>query len=243
MGGGRAHEKNNRPINKCYVVIQFIYTVEFRSRRNWRNCGSNSGIFFTDHPISISIDGVKYYYLYDGLGSVTELIDESENVVNTYRYDPFGNSIGKTETVYNPHQYTGRQYDEESGLYHYRTRAYSPEIGRFMQQDPIGMADGANMYVYVGNNPVNGVDPSGLFNSGNMYANLGNDPLEDNDFLDEEESYWRLPFTPGDIKDVAQKAFESAFMGVYNWLDENIDKRGLLVSVIRFLVEKDIWYI
>ena len=61
----------------------------------------------------------------------------------------------------NPHQFTGRQYDAESGLYHYRARAYSPDIGRFMQQDPAGMVDGANMYAYCGNDPVNGKAPSG----------------------------------------------------------------------------------
>ena len=68
----------------------------------------------------------------------------------------------RQETVYNPHQFTGRQYDAESGLYHYRARAYSADIGRFMQQDPAGMVDGANMYAYCGNNPVNRRDPSGM---------------------------------------------------------------------------------
>jgi RHS repeat-associated protein len=92
---------------------------------------------------------------------VTELIEANENVVNTYRYTPFGDALVRDETVYNPHQFTGRQYDAESGLYHYRARAYSPDIGRFMQQDPAGMADGANMYAYVGNNPVNFVDSKG----------------------------------------------------------------------------------
>ena len=121
-------------------------------------------MFFTDHPISISIDGVKYYYLYDGLGSVTELIDTGENVVNEYRYDPFGGAEMKIETVYNPHQFTGRQFDDESGMYHYRARAYDADAGRFLQQDPAGMVDGANMYAYCGNDPVNGVDPSGKFN-------------------------------------------------------------------------------
>ena len=69
----------------------------------------------------------------------------------------------REEAVYNPHQYTGRQYDAESGLYHYRARAYSPDIGRFMQQDPAGMVDGPNLYAYVGNNPVNRRDPSGMW--------------------------------------------------------------------------------
>ena len=68
----------------------------------------------------------------------------------------------RQQTVYNPHQFTGRQYDAESGLYHYRARGYDADLGRFLQEDPAGMVDGANMYAYCGNNPVNRVDPSGL---------------------------------------------------------------------------------
>ncbi len=39
---------------------------------------------------------------------------------------------------------------------------YSPTLGRFMQTDLIGYADGMNWYAYVGNDPINFVDPLGL---------------------------------------------------------------------------------
>jgi RHS repeat-associated protein len=59
-------------------------------------------------------------------------------------------------------QYTGQMWLADVGLYHYKARAYSPELGRFLQTDPIGYGDGMNMYAYVGGDPVNGKDPTGL---------------------------------------------------------------------------------
>jgi RHS repeat-associated protein len=56
---------------------------------------------------------------------------------------------------------TGREYDWQTGGYHYRARSYDAALGRFLQRDPAGMADGSNMYLYCGNDPVNGRDPSG----------------------------------------------------------------------------------
>jgi len=48
-------------------------------------------------------------------------------------------------------------------LYYYRARYYSPELKRFISEDPIGLGGGINFYAYVGNNPVNWVDPLGLY--------------------------------------------------------------------------------
>jgi RHS repeat-associated protein len=61
-------------------------------------------------------------------------------------------------------RYTGQIALPELKLYHYKARAYSAALGRFLQTDPIGFAGGMNMYAYVGNDPVNATDPMGLDN-------------------------------------------------------------------------------
>ena len=60
-------------------------------------------------------------------------------------------------------RFPGQYYDVHSGLYYNHNRYYNPELGRYMEPDPIGLAGGLNPYAYVGNDPVNKVDPSGLF--------------------------------------------------------------------------------
>jgi len=72
-----------------------------------------------------------YYYGLDGHGSVANLTDKNGAVVNAYRYDPYGNSLGKTETASlpNPWQYAGGYLDAESGLYLLGARYYARSRG------------------------------------------------------------------------------------------------------------------
>ncbi len=100
-----------------------------------------------------------YYYGLDGHGNVANLTDRSGNVVNSYLYDPYGNSLGKTETasIVNPWQYEGAFYEPESGIYLMGARYYAPQLGRFLQQDPLG-----NGYAYASGDPCNNTDPLGM---------------------------------------------------------------------------------
>ncbi|OGP46558.1 MAG: hypothetical protein A2022_06910 [Deltaproteobacteria bacterium GWF2_42_12] len=106
--------------------------------------------------------GQWYYYHQDQLGSVAAITDINRNIVQTYKYDSFGNITATS--ILQPYTYTGREWDSETGLYYYRARYYNPKIGRFTTKDPIGFGGGdVNLYVMVSNNPVNFTDPLGLF--------------------------------------------------------------------------------
>ncbi|WP_218669692.1 DNRLRE domain-containing protein [Ferroacidibacillus organovorans] len=120
-----------------------------------------------------------YAYVYDGLGQIVGLIDETPGSatlgqeVTTYTYDAWGNLLSHTDTsgtgvaTSNPFLYKGYWYDWSTGLYDLNARYYNPALGRFLSVDPVGAqvgsgAPGYNGYAYASNNPVNRVDPSGM---------------------------------------------------------------------------------
>jgi RHS repeat-associated protein len=115
-------------------------------------------------------NGQFNYYFQDGTGSTSHLTNSSGQLLEWYRYDlqgtPFfydANNNQRSASAYGVrHLFTGQQWYSGTGLYDLRNRFYSPDIGRFLQSDPIGFGGGKNLYRYCGNNPVTRWDPSGL---------------------------------------------------------------------------------
>ncbi|TGY88631.1 RHS repeat-associated core domain-containing protein [Marinicauda algicola] len=85
--------------------------------------------------------------------------DSAGNRTATLAYDEYGNPGSSNTGLF---QYTGQIALYDTGLYHYKNRAYHPGLGIFMQTDPIGQTGGINLYAYVGGDPVNFTDPWGL---------------------------------------------------------------------------------
>jgi RHS repeat-associated protein len=120
--------------------------------------------------------GQTYYYHQNALWSPLALTDSSGNPVERYNYDVYGR-VTVLNSSYNPLPlnlwgtprsaasnawlFTGRQLDEETGLYFYRARYYDSVKGRFLQRDALEAFNGANLYCYAGNNPASFTDPFG----------------------------------------------------------------------------------
>ncbi len=107
------------------------------------------------------------YYLYNGHGDVTKILDNTNTILNTYVYDNFGKILFETEIFNNPFKYAGYYYDKETKTYYLQSRYYNPEIQRFISEDTYrGNIDDTlslNLYTYCSNNPMIYTDPSGHF--------------------------------------------------------------------------------
>jgi RHS repeat-associated protein len=119
-----------------------------------------AGLGLDQNFARVSSSGVTSL-LADALGSTRLLTDDNGNTTAAYAYAPYGEA-SRSGSADAPFQFTGRENDGASGLYYYRARYYSPQLGRFIQSDPIGLDGGINTYAYVGGDPVSLIDPLGL---------------------------------------------------------------------------------
>ncbi|MEJ7914241.1 MAG: RHS repeat-associated core domain-containing protein, partial [Chitinophagaceae bacterium] len=111
-------------------------------------------------------DGLQVYYHPDHLGNSAFITDAAGEVYQHLEYFPFGetfiNEHGNQERT--PYLYTGKELDEETGLYYYGARYYDPRSSLWVSVDPSWSKPrqiARSPYVYVGDNPVVYVDPDG----------------------------------------------------------------------------------
>jgi RHS repeat-associated protein len=116
------------------------------------------------------------------VASITPSASGSATVAAYYHHDVMGSTVAATEPGYSgaamvfnysdfgvpgagsglSYTYAGYRYDSETGLYYVNARYYNPNLGRFLQTDPIGLQGGRNLYAYTNNDPLGLVDRTGL---------------------------------------------------------------------------------
>jgi RHS repeat-associated protein len=100
---------------------------------------------------------IRYQYS-NHLGTSCLEAGQSAEIISYEEYYPFGSTayqatLNQTE-IPKRYRYTGKERDEESGLYYHGARYYAPWLARWSAADPVGIKDGINDYVYCSNNPV-----------------------------------------------------------------------------------------
>ncbi len=112
----------------------------------------------------VKADGTVAHYLTDRMQSTRQMLDASGTVSNTITYDGFGNVLSETDAAFGDRwKWTGREYNNYTGLQYSRARYFSGESGTWVSEDMARFASGDyNMYRYVHGMTTNYNDPSGL---------------------------------------------------------------------------------
>ena len=116
-------------------------------------------VAYVDHS---GASPVTYYVHTDQVMRPRKLTDAAGAVLWDRIATPFGDEHTVTGTLTQKLQFPGQIEDSETAFFQNWHRDYDPELGRYVQSDPIGLLGGINTYGYVGGNPVMYVDPSGL---------------------------------------------------------------------------------
>jgi RHS repeat-associated protein len=141
-----------------------------------RSDGYSSGTF-SDHN----------FYHGDGNGNITYLVNSSQTLAASYRYDPCGNLISSSGTLAptNTYRFSSKEFIPNAGIYYYLYRFYDPSLQRWMNRDPFlelgfevarnaslnrrylftlpsEFSEQPNLSVFVRNDPEQNVDPIGL---------------------------------------------------------------------------------
>jgi len=94
------------------------------------------------------------YLVADGNKNIIQVCNATGSVTDSYVYDPFG-KVTHNGTSENPFQFSSEFFDDETELVYYNYRYYNPNLGRWINRDPIEEEGGWNLYVMVGNNTSN----------------------------------------------------------------------------------------
>ena len=104
------------------------------------------------------------YFHCDQIGIPREMTDKDGNLLWFGNYTGWGRlkeETKVTDSAYQPFRLQNQYADRETGLHYNFFRYYEPDAGRFVNQDPIGLRGGNNLYTFAPNVQMS-IDPLGL---------------------------------------------------------------------------------
>jgi len=148
------------------TAVQFIYDEKSHLIGEYTATGIPlvEYIWLGDKPVAAVYESgatTKIYYIVtDVQNTPRRLIDSNGSVVWSWDSTAFGLGSPVSTITFNL-RFPGQYYDATTGQFYNHNRFYNPELGRYMEPDPIGLAGGLNPYIYALNNPVMYVDMTG----------------------------------------------------------------------------------
>jgi RHS repeat-associated protein len=177
------YNENNRLVQVTDGLVLAEYTYNYAGQRVtktrqgqttifhyalWRSLLSETvGTAFNDfiylyyQPIAKGTGTETHFVHTDHLATPRAMTDLSQTTVWNLDARPFGDeqTIEGDEAL--NIRFPGQYYDEETGLSYNDFRDYDPELGRYVESDPIGLVGGINPYTYARANPIVAFDPTG----------------------------------------------------------------------------------
>jgi len=139
-------------------------------------------------PLAVTVGAAPgaataYFVHTDQINTPRAITDGGGNLVWQWDSDPFGKDAANEQPAGYPsftfnQRFPGQQFDRENNLHYNYFRDYDPQLGRYVQSDPIGLDGGINTYGYVGGKPLSYSDPNGLVpNPAEAACILGPNPV------------------------------------------------------------------
>jgi RHS repeat-associated protein len=158
----------SQPATSTTTLYQFDQLGSLLEESNTQGNPAPSDYIYLDdgRPVATltPVAGNLYFLHDDRFGTPQLATDSSQAVAWRMNYQPFGQTGNVQDSLVQPQnlRLPGQQADAESGIYHNGFRDYVPNLGRYIESDPIGIAGGINTYAYAGANPLANTAPQGL---------------------------------------------------------------------------------
>jgi len=161
LGGVEVYRKSL----KSTGVVQDERETVHLSDDHRRVCMAETKTITGASPVGSPVTHLRFQ-LDNHLGTCSVEVTEDGSVISYEEYHPYGTSAYRAQSSSvdvsaKRYRYTGKERDDETGLYYHGARYYAPWLGRWTAADPLAFADGTGGYTYARNEPTNLSDPSG----------------------------------------------------------------------------------